>query len=54
LLLGHLDTVWPLGTITDWPYQVRDGIASGPGVFDMKAGLVIALTAISLLDDPAA
>jgi glutamate carboxypeptidase len=52
LLLGHLDTVWPLGTIDDWPYQVRDGIASGPGVFDMKAGLVIALTAISLLDDP--
>lgn len=52
LILGHLDTVWPIGTITDWPFHIEDGIARGPGVFDMKAGLVIALTAIGLLGNP--
>ncbi len=48
LILGHFDTVWPLGTLADWPYTVTDGIASGPGVFDMKAGIVQALAAIAL------
>ena len=51
LLLGHLDTVWPMGTIIDWPFHVENGVAYGPGVFDMKAGLVIALTALGLLED---
>jgi glutamate carboxypeptidase len=50
LILGHFDTVWPLGTLAHWPYTVTDGIASGPGVFDMKAGIVQALAAIALLD----
>ena len=50
LILGHFDTVWPLGTLADWPYTVTDGIASGPGVFDMKAGIIQALAAIMLLD----
>jgi glutamate carboxypeptidase len=50
LILGHFDTVWPLGTLADWPYTVTDGIASGPGVFDMKAGIIQALGAVSLLD----
>jgi glutamate carboxypeptidase len=50
LILGHFDTVWPLGTLRDWPFTVTDGIASGPGVFDMKAGIVQALAAIMLLD----
>ncbi len=50
LILGHFDTVWPLGTLGDWPFTVTDGIASGPGVFDMKAGIVQALAAIMLLD----
>jgi glutamate carboxypeptidase len=40
MLLGHFDTVWPAGTIETMPFSVRDGIASGPGVFDMKCGLV--------------
>ncbi|MEX2393006.1 MAG: M20/M25/M40 family metallo-hydrolase, partial [Actinomycetota bacterium] len=40
LLVGHLDTVWPLGTIDRLPFSVTDGIARGPGSFDMKAGLV--------------
>jgi glutamate carboxypeptidase len=52
LILGHFDTVWPLGTLADWPYTVTDGIASGPGVFDMKAGIIQALGAIRLLDRP--
>ena len=50
LLLGHLDTVWPLGTIARWPFTVTDGRATGPGVFDMKAGLVQALFAMAELD----
>ena len=50
LILGHFDTVWPLGTLAGWPYTVTDGIASGPGVFDMKAGIIQALAAIMLLD----
>ncbi|MCU1645429.1 MAG: cpg2 [Nocardia sp.] len=41
LVVGHFDTVWPLGTITEWRFQIADdGIATGPGVFDMKAGIV--------------
>jgi glutamate carboxypeptidase len=43
LLLGHIDTVWPLGTIARWPFTVTGGRATGPGAFDMKAGLVQAL-----------
>ncbi|MFH8611441.1 M20 family metallopeptidase [Streptomyces sp. NPDC018029] len=40
LLLGHHDTVWPIGSLATHPWSVADGIARGPGVFDMKAGLV--------------
>ncbi|MFG2077739.1 M20 family metallopeptidase [Nonomuraea maritima] len=40
LLLGHHDTVWPIGTLATHPWSVTDGVARGPGVFDMKAGLV--------------
>ncbi|MBK9063567.1 MAG: M20 family metallopeptidase [Acidobacteria bacterium] len=43
LLLGHLDTVWPAGTLADIPFSVEDGVAKGPGVFDMKAGIAVAL-----------
>ena len=50
LILAHLDTVWPKGTLKDWPYAVtRDGFATGPGVGDMKGGLIVALTAIEAL-----
>lgn len=52
LLLGHFDTVWPEGTIREWPYRVRDGIATGPGVCDMKGGIVQLLAALSLVTDP--
>ena len=49
LVLGHLDTVWPLGTLARWPFRVDGDVATGPGVFDMKAGLVQALHGLSLL-----
>jgi glutamate carboxypeptidase len=49
LVLCHLDTVWPLGTTKRWPFAVSDGRATGPGAFDMKAGLVQALFAVSAL-----
>lgn len=51
LLLGHHDTVWPLGSLVSHPFEVRDGVLRGPGCFDMKAGLVIAFHALSALDD---
>ncbi|MFD2469001.1 M20/M25/M40 family metallo-hydrolase [Amycolatopsis silviterrae] len=53
LLLGHADTVWPLGTLADRPFRAADGRATGPGVFDMKAGLVLALDALALAADTA-
>jgi glutamate carboxypeptidase len=43
MLLGHLDTVWPAGEATRRPFRVEGGFAYGPGVFDMKAGIVVAL-----------
>jgi glutamate carboxypeptidase len=46
LLLCHMDTVFPLGTLSKTPYRESDGNIFGPGVLDMKAGIVIALTAI--------
>ena len=49
LLLGHLDTVWPLGTLRSMPWREADGKLYGPGVLDMKAGVVMALEAISAL-----
>ncbi len=49
LLLGHLDTVWPVSTLLRLPSQLIDDQMTGPGVFDMKAGIVQALAAVSLL-----
>jgi glutamate carboxypeptidase len=49
LLLGHLDTVWPIGTLKKMPWRVTDGRYWGPGVLDMKAGVVMALAALSTL-----
>ena len=46
LLLGHFDTVWPLGTLNGMPVVERDGCLHGPGVFDMKGGLVQLLYAL--------
>jgi glutamate carboxypeptidase len=49
LLLGHLDTVYELGTLQRTPFRIRGGRAFGPGTFDMKSGLVIALYAVEAL-----
>jgi len=49
LLLGHLDTVWPLGTLKTMAWKEADGRYWGPGVLDMKAGVIMALAAISTL-----
>jgi glutamate carboxypeptidase len=52
LLLGHHDTVWPIGSLPARPWSVADGIARGPGVFDMKAGLVQMFHALAALPSP--
>ncbi len=49
LLLGHCDTVWPLGTLREMPCERRDGVLRGPGVFDMKAGLAMIVFALRAL-----
>jgi glutamate carboxypeptidase len=49
LLLGHCDTVWPLGTLTEMPLEMGEGVLRGPGVYDMKAGLVQILYALQAL-----
>src|SRR6267378_920389 len=49
LVLGHLDTVYEIGTITRMPFRLSRGRAWGPGAFDMKGGLVMALYAMDVL-----
>jgi glutamate carboxypeptidase len=51
LILSHLDTVWPIGTLKSMPWREHDGKIYGPGTLDMKAGVVMALTAISILKE---
>ncbi|RLE23164.1 MAG: M20 family peptidase [Actinobacteria bacterium] len=51
LLLGHHDTVFPIGALAARPFTVSDGKATGPGVFDMLGGLVQALHGLATLDD---
>ncbi len=47
LVVGHTDTVWPEGTLETMPFRVEDGRAYGPGVYDMKACLVVVVAAAS-------
>jgi glutamate carboxypeptidase len=49
LILGHTDTVWPLGTLDGWPYQCSSAELRGPGAGDMKSSLVMAVYALRLL-----
>jgi glutamate carboxypeptidase len=49
LLLGHVDTVWPVGTLARMPVALRDGRLSGPGVYDMKGGLTQIVFALAAL-----
>lgn len=51
LIIGHYDTVWPVGTVNDRPFEVDGNIIRGPGVFDMKGGLVQLILAIKTLRD---
>ena len=50
LLLGHYDTVWPVGTLARWPFEADGDRLTGPGVFDMKAGMVQLFAALETLD----
>ena len=50
LVVGHHDTVWPLGTLRTHPARVEGGILRGPGCFDMKAGIVMAFHALGALE----
>ncbi len=49
LLLGHFDTVWPLGTLAKMPFRMEAGRAFGPGVYDMKAGIAMMIFALRAL-----
>jgi glutamate carboxypeptidase len=51
LLLGHMDTVWPVGEVEERPFRVTGTRATGPGIFDMKGGLVIGFYALAALHD---
>ncbi len=51
LVLGHMDTVWPLGTLTDMPLEVDEDVIRGPGTFDMKVGLAQIVFALQALKD---
>ncbi len=52
LLLGHLDTVWPVGTLARLPFTNDGERVTGPGCFDMKAGVVQGWAALALLGAP--
>jgi glutamate carboxypeptidase len=54
MLLGHLDTVWTKGTLRHMPWKVLEDRICGPGVLDMKAGVMMMLTAIAILRECAA
>lgn len=51
LIVGHHDTVFPVGSCAERPFAVVDGRATGPGVFDMKGGIVLAVHAVASLAD---
>jgi glutamate carboxypeptidase len=51
LVLSHLDTVWPQGETARRPFSIRNGRATGPGVFDMKAGAIQGIWAVKALKD---
>lgn len=49
MLIGHMDTVFPTGDVALRPFTIRDGKAYGPGIFDMKSGILAAITALDLV-----
>jgi glutamate carboxypeptidase len=54
LLLGHFDTVWPMGTLAKMPFHIQEGRAFGPGVYDMKAGIAMMIFALRALKEAGA
>ncbi|MEV8378097.1 M20/M25/M40 family metallo-hydrolase [Kribbella sp. NPDC056861] len=53
LVVGHHDTVWPIGSLATHPFVIEDGVLRGPGCFDMKTGLVMAFHALAALPSAA-
>ena len=51
LIVGHADTVWPLGTVEEDPPEIREDVLEGPGSLDMKGGLTQAVFAIRALEE---
>ena len=51
LLVGHVDTVYTRGASSERPFQIRDGLASGPGIIDMKSGVLMGMYAVKALLD---
>ncbi|MGO2110038.1 MAG: M20/M25/M40 family metallo-hydrolase [Pseudoclavibacter sp.] len=51
LLVAHHDTVWPLGSLATRPFEITGDVLRGPGCFDMKAGVIMAIHALASLDD---
>jgi len=51
LVVGHVDTVYTRGAATTRPFQVRDDLASGPGIIDMKSGVLMGMYAVQALID---
>ena len=49
LVVGHVDTVYARGTAAARPFQIRDGLASGPGIIDMKSGVLMGIYAVRAL-----
>ena len=49
LLIGHMDTVYPTGAVAERPFTITDGKAYGPGIFDMKSGILAGITALDLI-----
>src|ERR1043165_7167905 len=51
MLLGHFDTVWDIGTLKQMPFKIDSEKAAGPGIFDMKGGIVMMLEAIRAVQE---
>ncbi len=51
MFLGHIDTVWDIGTTNRLPFVIRDGVIKGPGVYDMKGGVFQGLFALKVMNE---
>lgn len=51
LVMGHMDTVHPAGTLERYPFRVEERVVRGPGVYDMKGGLAAVLLGLDLLEE---